>query len=528
MRRPDGNGAGTMRVYELNGQSETQRPGHRVAVIGSCRVLSPFQDLVMQGRATRLWDDGVLTHSLPEVKQLIAYTLGREDIPKEIRPFVFQPDDRPERSAADRSMLNTVDTFFVEISERWCIGNPPYAFNSNHFMNQFVSRHGEELLDWYRALVGGTLDREIVDATMARFADRGWSERAWLGMLLRYTEITELTDAAAAAMLDEIVFDPGKQWILVSHFLVPGIEGAQMGDRAEAIRQVRKIASGKGLTLFDPTPLVERHGAETALAKQGRDTYHYDDRFMPTVVDALLQAAGLIAVSNDVALSAAARVNASLVELHRPRLALGVNESGLYVHYKQLLEQGTIVGRDIGELVDSVINKLPRFDRYHVLRAGLGEIGFVLASLGLPTVAFDSNDRRIEAMRAGLDRLGGDDPAIARWLTIREGAIPGEALDGNVLGLATHLIGFAPEQEDEALSRLGNYGALLIRPQSFLFSRPSEDEQADLMAKLERRGFSTVRPVGRGVLYVAKPERSARPGGSGEQPPKQESQTPWG
>lgn len=517
-----------MRVYELNGRSETQRPGHRVAVFGSCRVLSPFQDLVNQGRASRLWDDGVLTHSLPEVKQLIAYTLGHEDIPKEIRPFVFQPDDRPERNAADRSMLNTVDTFFVEISERWCIGNPPYVFNSNHFMNQFVSRHGEELLDWYRALAAGTLDREIVDATMARFADRGWSERAWLGMLLRYTEITEFTDADAAAMLDEIVFDPGKQWILVSHFLVPGIRGAQMGDRAEAIKQVRKIGSDKGLTVFDPTRLIEQHGADTALAKEGRDPYHYDDKFTPVVVDALLKAAGLIAVSGEAALSTADRINASLLELHRQRLALGVNESGLYAHYKQLLEQGAIVGRDIGELVDGVINRLPKFDRYHVLRAGLGEIGFVLASLGLPTVAFDPDGRRFEAMRAGLDRLGGDDPAIARWLTIRKDAIPGETLEGNVLGLATQLIGFPPEQEEEALSRLGSYGALLIRPRSFLFDRPSEDEQADLMAKLEQRGFSTMRPVGRGVFFFAKPERSARPGGDGEQPPKQESKTPWG
>jgi hypothetical protein len=497
-----------MRVYELNGQSETQRPGHRVAVIGSCRVLSPFQDLVMQGRATRLWDDGVLTHSLPEVKQLIAYTLGHQDIPAEMRTFVFQPDDKPERTAADRSMLNTIDTFFVELSEKWCIGNPPYVFNSNHFINQFVSKHSEELLDWYRALVAGTLDREIIDATMARFADRSSSERAWFGMLLRHTEATELTDAAAAAMLDEIVFDPGKQWIVVPHFLVPGVRGAQMGDRAEAIKQVQKISSDKGLTLFDPTRLIEAYGAETALAKQGRDAYHYDDTFMPIVVDALLKTAGLIAVSDEVALSAAERINASLLELHRQRLALGVDESGLYAHYKLLLEQKTIVGRDIGELVGGIINRLPKFDLYHVLRAGLGEIGFVLSSLGLPTVAFDRDDRRFEAMQAGLDRLGSDDPMIARWLTIQKGVFPDAPLEGNVLGLATHLIGYSPAREEEVLSRLGQYGALLIRPRSFLFNRPSENEQMDLMAKLEKLGFSTVKDVGRGVVYVAKPERS--------------------
>lgn len=494
-----------MRVYELNGRNGTQRSGHRVAVIGSARVLDPFEDLVRQGRANRLWSDGALTHSLPEVAQLIAYTRGRTSISKDMRPFVFQPDEKPERTAEDRSILESVDTFFVELSDSRYIACSPYALSADAFVDQFVSKHGTTLSGWYRALAANAVDKKTIDAAMAGFGDRSADEKAWIKALLRRAKQMRVTDAKATALLNEIVFDPGKQWILVSPFLVPGAEGSPAGDRAKTVEQVRKIGAKKKLAVFNPTALVEQHGAGVALAKEGRDTGRYDDRFMPVVADALLKAAGLVAESGEDPAAVAVRINDSLVALHQERLALGQDESGLYAHYKLLLERKAIVGRDLVEIAELVVNRLPKFDRYHVLRAGLGELGFVLSSLGLPTVAFDPNERRFGAMQAGLDRLGREDPVVARCLTVQKGVIPNPPFQGNILALATPLTSYRPEQEDEALSQLENYGALLIRPQSFLFARPSESEQSDLMAKLARRGFTDVRPLGRDMVYVGKP-----------------------
>src|SRR5262249_8928337 len=87
---------------------------------------------------------------------------------------------------------------------------------------------------------------------------------------------------------------------------------------------------------------------------------------------------------------ASASLNALLVTLHRSRLdSLGLEGSGLHSHYALLLERREIVAPRHVATVDLVLRVLPEFQTYHVLRAGLGEVAFLLSAFGRRTLAFD-------------------------------------------------------------------------------------------------------------------------------------------
>ena len=320
--------------------------------------------------------------------------------------------------------------------------------------------------------------------------------------------------------LDELMFDRAKQWTLVSHFVVPGMGGTQMKDRADLIDAVRQASSRHGVAMFDPSIILERHGRETVLASEGRDVYHYNPNFHETVADGLLAAAGLVSgpvmtasaaaakIATPSAAGATERVNDKLLQLHLGRVAaLGVDESGLYAHYKGLLDSERIAGQSVAELANLITYLLPRFDRYDVLRAGLGELAFVLAALGLRAVGFDQNPKRFAAMTAGLEEFTNEDLEIASRLTIGRAAIPDLPRRNRVLGIATHLIGYTPEQQEQAINKLSAYSALLIDPRVFLYLRNSDEEREAIVETLRSLGFTQIREFPKlSVVYCAKPD----------------------
>jgi hypothetical protein len=541
-----------MRVFDLVGGAHGQRPGTRVAVIGSCRVYDPFEELANLGRAVRVWANASsATHSFGEAQQSVRYTRGEIDIPEKLAPFIFEPPVLPARTAAGRRILNSVDTVFVEICDLRQIWYEPYYFQANCFYTAFVSKFGAPLLPWYRVLASGTaVSDEMVATALAKLTDRSAEDRALVESVMRQTRIKSVDADLAAIALDELMFDRAKQWVLVSHFVVPGLAGTQMQDRVELIDVVGQAASRNKVTMFDPSVLLTRHGREVALASEGGDIYHYNPDFNETVAGAMLGAAGLMsapakpsktAQPEMASLSASAAtesVNIALLHLHRERLVLGVDESGLYPHYMGLLDSERIAGQWIAELANLIAHLLPRFDSYHVLRAGLGELAFVLAALGLRAVGFDPNPRRFAAMSAGLEKFCDNDAEMACRLTIGRSTIPDVPERNRVLGIANHLIGFAPEQQDQALSELSQYSALLIEPRIFLSSRESDEEQEAVVEAMRARGFTQIREFPKlGIVYCAKPhivhtETASTPHavelsvGSGKEHPALEAEPP--
>ena len=512
-----------MRVFDLVGDANGQRAGTRIAVIGSCRVHEPFETLANNGRAVRVWANASsATHTFGEAQQIVRYTRGEIDVPEALRPYIFFPWELPPRSATERRILETVDSVFVEVSELRQISYDPYFFQANFFYREFVSKYGGPLLPWYRAFsLGQPIGDDLVAEAMEKLADRSADERATIEKVLRSTRIESPDVEAAVAMLDDIMFDRTKHWTLVSHFVVPGMGGTQMKDRVQLIDIVRQAAALRGVAMFDPSVVLEQHGREAVLANGGRDIYHFNPEIYEPVADLLLRAAGLItdrsaeaaaaeraAPKKISAVAATEFVNNTLIQLHEGRVAtLGVDQSGLYAHYKGLMDMRQIAGSTVGELANLIANLLPRFDRYDVLRAGLGELAFILATMGLRTAAFEQNAKRFAALVAGVEKFGSDDSELARRLAVGLTIVPDVPKNSRTLAIAHHVIGFKPEQQDRMLAQLAPYDALLIDPRIFLFPRESDEERDALIEAVRAIGFTQIREFPKlGIVFCSKPD----------------------
>ena len=203
--------------------------------------------------------------------------------------------------------------------------------------------------------------------------------------------------------------------------------------------------------------------------------------------------------------SAAAQIDAIMVPLHQRRVAeLGVDDSGLFEHYKRILDSGHIADR-VADLALMIGQSLPRFDKYLVLRSGLGELAFVFAAMGLEVMACEANARRFTAVEASLRALLESDPGTARRVSALLETVPAIEADGSVLCVAHQLMGISPDQEGATLERLSQFDAVLIEPRIFLRLRESLEEQEDAVELLRCRGFTQIRSFRRlGLVYCAK------------------------
>lgn len=207
---------------------------------------------------------------------------------------------------------------------------------------------------------------------------------------------------------------------------------------------------------------------------------------------------------------AAKAVDDVLIPLHRQRVAdMGIDPSGLFEHYNRYLDAGAFATDNIRRVAQVIAEDLPDFESYHVLRAGLGELAFVLAAMGMRTVACEANARRFGAMLAGHRALAAVAPRVARLVALRCETIA-EVPDGNcALGIAYHLVGFPLAEDGRTLDTISRYRALLIEPRTFLRLRPTPGEQAAGIDLVRRRGFTLTRDfLGAGVIYCARPEQA--------------------
>lgn len=518
-----------MRVFDLIDRAGARGNAARIAVIGSCRVNDLFEALADRGRAHRVWASvHATTHTLGEARQIIDCVRGDRDIPAAFQPFVFGPDQPPPRPLPVRRLLDGVDAIVVEVCNLRQVRHPPYFFQLDHFFTHFVSKHGAPLRDWYRRFLSGeACDEDEIAQALGKLADLSLQERGVAEAVLRNTRLQRLDREGALAGVAETIVDRGKKWLFVSHFVVPRVGGTQMADRAELIDILGKAVARQGAAFFDPSALIARYGREAALARGGQDLFHYNPQLHETVADALLDAAHLeprrprswwvagaahaaaaTATQRRPAVVVAERVNETLLRVHRDRVkALGIDGSGLHAHYERMLDDGAIVGEQIVELAELVIESLPEFDSHHVLRAGLGELAFVLAGLGMRTTAFNPEVSRFKATEAGFQALIGEEADMASRCSIGESAIPDVPSGERVLAVLPDFDLGDDHDEERALARLGRYPALLVEPQRFLHPRESIDEQEAVVQRLQRLGFTKMREFPRlGLLYCERPE----------------------
>jgi hypothetical protein len=185
------------------------------------------------------------------------------------------------------------------------------------------------------------------------------------------------------------------------------------------------------------------------------------------------------------------RVNAELVALHRGRLEqLGPEASGLYEHYRHMVERQTLVAVRQKAAFELIERRLPAYDGYAVIRAGLGELALLLAASGRPVIAYEFDRYRapaIDAGRAHLEAIGLLAPGA---LTLIGTAGPEAPLAGRILGVGLDSVSARDEAAAAPLmERSRFFEALLIDLRLYLRQREDSAEQAAAADALKVLGF---------------------------------------
>ena len=515
-----------MQVFDVPaGGGPNDRPT-RIVVHGTCRVHDPFEALAKAGRVVKVWANyEAVSYTFGEARQMLAHYVGNSPIPAPLQPFVFEyPANAPPPEPSHRRIIESADVYLFEVCELRQIRYKDAYFQIQSFTRNFISRHGKVVLPWYHIFSRRQpVSEELVAETMSKLSHLSSEEQDLTASILRETRIEPSDVGSAASIVSELAGKSRWRWTFVPHFLVPGISSTMMNDR-EAVRQVvSEVAKSCGVGYFDPSALVAQYGAEKALDNGGKDPYHYSPAFQATMGRAMLQEpfarlsdheesrdpAGAIstAVSN-VSLVGGA-LNAALISLHRERISkLGVDGSGLHEHYAVMLEQRTMLRQSDLSIAEIIVNFLPRFERYDVLRAGLGEVAFLLSAFGCRTMAFDPFASRLGAIEAGIAHLR--DCRFPNSDTLASGlvVVPELTAPDNALAVACQLMyTLPPEQEEVMLARLENYRAVVFYPSALLRQRSLPADQEALVERFRRAGFRQIKEFPHlRMVYCAKDE----------------------
>lgn len=514
-----------MRIFDVPKGWRGATPPLRIAVHGSCRVHDPFEELASNGELIKVWANNyAVSYTLAEAHQMLCFSIGESEIPTHLLPFIF--DDARNAFTPNgwpRDVIKDVDVFVVEASELRQVRYREFFFQIQVFMRNFVSKYGAALLPWYRAFsLGQPISEEIVSDALAGLPSSVCREdRAVIESVLREVRLEEVSLGTTKQLIEKLKANAVDKWIFVSHFQVPGLSGTLMADRGKLQEIMRQATAECGVDFFDPTEIVARYGRQRMLANNGADIYHYNPDNQFVVAEALLKLVYL--KENEKGhlpekaritsppkcrplQTVSAALNALLVPFHRERLArLGIDDSGLHAHYALLLERGIVVGERDLEVANVVLRFLPQFEHYHVFRAGLGEIAFLLAAFGSPTVGFDPFSGRFSAMVEGWKYLQACG-LIGNDFDAKNEIVPETEENKSTLGVATQLLlTVSAAQREAILVRLESYDAILFDPSMLIDQRPDPREQEKLITRLRDAGFAYTRPFPQQrLMYCAK------------------------
>src|SRR6185295_3168712 len=113
------------------------------------------------------------------------------------------------------------------------------------------------------------------------------------------------------------------------------------------------------------------------------------------------------------------------------------------------------------------------YDHYDVLRAGLGEIAFLLGAFVPRVAAFDPFPTRFGAIIAGRDHLNRSQYALEAHFQAANELVPDRASTTGTFAVATQLAYTCSEKEEnDLLARLEKYSGLLFDPSNLIRPRP--------------------------------------------------------
>ncbi len=490
----------------------------------------PLEVLAQEGRL-RLCDNGLNgTHSSAEALQCLQMVTGELDIPNLLSPYIFDTDEVPECDSLRRIVRDGVDVYIVEVSD-----DRQFSYNGICLQQNFVTRnliqpHRGALLGWYREVCqSGAAEEATVLTALEKLERGGFRHDKAMAELLRGIRLDRHGVDEIAGAIRAMKAKVGGRWIIVSLFDVPGDDGAVMKDRRSLHAKLQEAAAQSGAEYFDPTVLIVEHGRSVALDGGGADIYEYAPAFYPTVGESLIKfvrgekaakKAGAKATPAATASATVApavlaqRVNDVLVQLHRRRLdELGTDPSGLYAHYKAVMERGALITPRETAVLDLVTSYLPAYEAYAVMRAGLGELALLLAASGRRTTAYEANGPRRLAIQAGAESLEACGLLAPGMLTIADTLTPAGPLEMRTLGVGLNVIGASDEAEAaRLLATLAPFDALLVDLRLMFRIREDSAEQEGVAQSLGKLGFQKrrdYRPAA--LIWVGKDGVSPAP-----------------
>lgn len=476
---------------------------HRVAVIGSCRVTEPATILVRRRHAMLVWEMPSLTHTVTEAFQSLSYARGDYEIPDAYQLLAFASDLKSYAGGLTPELLKSIDSFVVEICDLKQIKLDKFYFQQNYFNKNFLVPHASALLPWFREFSRGKIPSPaIIEMTIRQLKDAGVAVTEEIEAILYSCRLEQMTIDDLRRGIDSLMFDKSKEWIFVSHFLIPGERGSIMDDRHRLVEALRCVTDEARVRLFDPSVFFVGRERREILDDNGANVYEYLPQFREVVATTLAkeiagrpggESTSLRADSSFVR-DAAESINTMLLACHAERCAVfGIEESGLHQHYKTMLDANCFVQKWHIDIAMLVTNFLPRFDRYFVTNAGLGELAFLLAKCGLATTSLQQYTKRYGALRAGFARLAVEDGDAAARSEMRNDFLP-DRTNASQRSLAIAIDTTTSRScEAEIVGKFAMFDALLVNLRLFLTVRESKEEQNEAADLIQAAGFRLVK-----------------------------------
>lgn len=515
-----------MIVFELPPDGDGVGP--RVASLGSCRLRNPLNAL-RERDEMHLCDGGPCpTHSAAEALQTLRLVRGEITISDAFAPYVFEREKSPSTARLAQILEAGVDIFLLEACDDRQFSCDGVLFQENFVSRNLVQPYRGILLSWYRDVCRGRpTDEDRVRSILEELLAAGFRPDETMASLLRGVRLRRADAKEIDATLGEMMERVGGRWVVVGAITVPGQDGAIMHDRRALNMKLEAVAGARGAAFYDPTELIEAYGRETVLDAEGANINEYAKPFHPVVGETLVSlartgrppvrrpplatASGQPAIaSKGAAASLVDRLNRELADLHRGRLEeLGLEGSGLYAHYKSRLDQDCMIVDRERYAFDLIDAHLPAYDAYAVMRAGLGEMAFLLAAGGREVIAYEPSPTRRAAIEAGAARLR-QAGLLPGHLTTVGALTPTGRLNGRVLGVGLDVAQVRTEAAAAPhMENAGAFEALLIDLRCFITLREAFADQVALAQTLKSMGFDTRRDYPAEGLYWFRRSRAS-------------------
>tara|TARA_Y100000739_G_scaffold174580_1_gene152342 strand:- start:62 stop:931 length:870 start_codon:yes stop_codon:yes gene_type:complete len=267
-----------MRIIELY----SNKGDHtiRAAVIGTCRLANPLNELREIDGAKVLWAHSGFAHSIHDAMQWISLIKNEKTVPKGLYQLIFgrtfeelNGSETEKKFQRGLELFNSCDILILEISSNKRVHTKNFDFNSNYLNNNFIRPGGIEILNWWsKVCKGGDISKEEIQKGIETISEKKLFTKKDSKMILSECKMTIDENKEMLKSINKlnndlkdmeciIIVNPDPSYSNVSKFLSS---------------ESRK---NKKFKYLDPNTLIKNFKVEEVFMGKGKDKNHYDEEF---------------------------------------------------------------------------------------------------------------------------------------------------------------------------------------------------------------------------------------------------------